>query len=184
MTLEECYRICDTMVLDENGCLLFPSATRGYHFPVWIKGPGGGSYRKVHRLILERKLGRPIRPGYHALHTCDHPSCVNPEHLYEGTDKDNARDRQLRNPIAQEHLKRIQKMAHDAWENPEYRAKRKEARKEKFRTDPVFRAKMLANFAKARKAAVEGVKEFHRKKREEEAARRKFWQDYLKKLNE
>ena len=34
-------------------------------------------------------------------HTCDVPSCVNPEHLWPGTAKDNAKDktRKGRNPI-------------------------------------------------------------------------------------
>ena len=48
---------------------------------------------KPHRLMLANKLGRPIRDGHHALHLCDHPRCQRPEHLYEGTQRDNMRDR-------------------------------------------------------------------------------------------
>lgn len=47
----------------------------------------------VHRLSLERKLGREIRPGFQANHLCyKNPNCVNPEHLYEGTRSANAID--------------------------------------------------------------------------------------------
>lgn len=54
-------------------------------------GVFGGRY--VHRMVLEHKLGRKIKPGFSALHSCNNKSCVKPEHLYEGSGSDNARDR-------------------------------------------------------------------------------------------
>lgn len=45
-----------------------------------------------HRIALAVKLGRPIQPDKLACHTCDNPICCNPNHLYEGTRSDNARD--------------------------------------------------------------------------------------------
>jgi hypothetical protein len=53
---------------------------------------------KAHRLILEIKLGRPIRPGYHALHTCDYTPCVHANHIIDGTHKENTEHRAQRNP--------------------------------------------------------------------------------------
>ncbi len=47
----------------------------------------------VHRLVLAHKLGRPIKPGYCACHTCDIRNCINPDHLWEGSVKENSRDR-------------------------------------------------------------------------------------------
>ena len=92
MTLEEFYRICDSIQPDKYGCLKYPSkAPPGYHRNVQING---GQF-KAHRLALERKLGRLIRPGYFARHTCGWPSCVNPNHLYENPRKHKERPKQL-----------------------------------------------------------------------------------------
>lgn len=52
-----------------------------------------GRVQSVHRISLEIKLDRPIRPGFLACHTCDNPPCFLPDHLYEGTYEDNAAKR-------------------------------------------------------------------------------------------
>lgn len=56
----------------------------------------GGRMMRAHRAVLELKLGRPITLGLFAIHSCDYPSCIDPEHLREGTPKDNAQDMQRR----------------------------------------------------------------------------------------
>ena len=62
--------------------------------------PGTGGYPAVaigrrttplHRLVLARRLGRPLRGGEQALHRCHRPACINPDHLYPGTHSDNMR---------------------------------------------------------------------------------------------
>lgn len=53
-------------------------------------GKSGGVW--AHRAALERKLGRPITPGMDACHTCDVRVCVNEDHLYEGTRRQNILD--------------------------------------------------------------------------------------------
>lgn len=130
MTLEEFYAICDAIEPDEYGCHHYPKAAHGFSFRVIIYGRQVG----VHRLALERKLGRPIQPGLYALHHCDYASCVNPDHIYEGTNADNQRDRKLRDQDSYAYL----------------RSKlRREHLKKKFQEDPVYRAKILANLQKA-----------------------------------
>ena len=53
---------------------------------------------KTHRVSFQLFKGK-IPEGAGVLHNCDNPSCVNPNHLRAGTQKDNMQDASKRNRL-------------------------------------------------------------------------------------
>ena len=97
---------------------------------IWLGGTDRGyavitkldHHVRVARIILEDKLGRPIKPGMLALHTCDVRPCLNREHLYEGTHGENLVDSWTRGTRRHTKPRSLDKMSR-TWDHPTMNAK-------------------------------------------------------------
>jgi len=81
-------RLLSKVEVDDNGCWLWTGSKNK-------KGYGQVFYNskliKAHRFSYE-VFKEPIPKGMHVCHSCDIPSCINPDHLWVGTAKDNMID--------------------------------------------------------------------------------------------
>lgn len=79
--------------VDKSGdCWIWTGPKNGNAYGYWS---GEGIRGLAHRVSLNAVSPCPS-PGLLACHSCDNPPCVNPAHLYWGTNADNTRDMIIR----------------------------------------------------------------------------------------
>lgn len=82
-------RLMSKVEMDPNsGCWLWTAAVNDFGYGIIRVNKRN---KRTHRLTWSWRNG-PLTPGMDIMHKCDTPACCNPDHLQQGTRRDNVRD--------------------------------------------------------------------------------------------
>lgn len=86
-------RLLEYSFFNQSGCIEWTGAKnkRGYGILKWER-----KSTLAHRLAYET-FCEEIPKEKHVLHKCDNPKCINTDHLFLGSNKENVNDRVLKN---------------------------------------------------------------------------------------
>lgn len=86
-------RLLDNVEMKRDCWIWTAGKSHNGYGKIEITGNGFKRTERAHRVSYQQFVG-PIPKGLLVLHSCDNPSCINPDHLFIGTQKDNIRDRE------------------------------------------------------------------------------------------
>lgn len=82
-------RINKKSVQAESGCIEYTGSAKGKHGHIFVHGKNW----LVHRVVYMANAGLYELPtNRYVCHSCDNPSCINPDHLWLGDAKSNIQD--------------------------------------------------------------------------------------------
>lgn len=85
--------IFSNCTIDEKGCWIWLGGTGTRGYPTTMVN---GKTIRISHLSYETYRNEPFPSGLYALHSCDNPSCCNPEHISAGTQQDNMNHMKIR----------------------------------------------------------------------------------------
>ncbi len=102
----------------DSGCILWSGAKNKAGYGRIGLGGYAGKGVPATRVSYEEFIG-PVAPGLYVLHHCDNPSCINPFHLFLGTQADNMADMRSKGrghttgnaKVTEEQVKEIRRLA-------------------------------------------------------------------------
>ena len=97
---------------DRSACWGWTGERQKAGYALVNEGVGGRRRAPASRISWSLYHGRPWPDGMIACHSCDNPICVNPQHIWPGTNKDNTLDAVKKGRVGAPIYKTICKRGH------------------------------------------------------------------------
>ncbi|MCK9428727.1 MAG: hypothetical protein M0R17_01795 [Candidatus Omnitrophica bacterium] len=90
---EKAIQRINSLVFDTENCILCPTVGKDGYGIFQFRDPGKHWHIRAHRLSYELSNNVVLTKEQLVCHSCDTPACVNPKHLFSGSQNDNVQDK-------------------------------------------------------------------------------------------